>query len=94
MSATEKSHGPVTDKDLLDFASDDLAERAVLSPVAYGLFSGFSLRKIQDNILWIKWWLSCGTLMVFATYNGPSESSEPDLSAINQILDSLKATSA
>jgi hypothetical protein len=91
ISAVEKSHGSVTDEDLLEFASNDLAERAMLSPVAYALFSGFSLRKVRDDVLWIKWWLRCETLMVFATYNESADIGEADLPAVNYILGSLKA---
>ena len=91
ISAAEKEHGPVTDEDLLDFASDDLAERTMLSPVVYGLFSGFSLQKLKGNILWIKWWLRCGDLMVFATYNGPRDVGEADLPLVSDILGSLRA---
>jgi|SRR5215475_4265458 len=93
ISAAQKEIGPVTDDELREFAIDEIPAGEQLSKITYNYFSGFSATFKKDNVLWREWWLKAGNLMIYATYNISSSSTDDrsdEQRQVGRILESLK----
>jgi hypothetical protein len=90
ISSARKSEGVVTDEDLMEFGA---SKKAHLSPATHDRFSGFCAEYCKDGRSWNEWWLRCGDLLVYVTYNVELGSEEAERNAVTKIVASLKPAS-
>ena len=71
VSAARKSDGPVEQDELLEIASGSYPLQSAPQRICFGDFAGYSTAFLEDGSYWRKFWLADGSVMIFATYNGP-----------------------
>jgi hypothetical protein len=89
ISSARKGIGTVTDADLAEFAQGRIPTDAKTSTAAYGPFIGLSAEYVKEGSLWREWWLRCGHLMIYATYNAPREQGNETTQDVDRILNTL-----
>ena len=80
----------LTLNDLMHIAEEDLQAGATLQELDQGDFHGFWFDYEVEKEYWREWYLCCGQLMLFATYNCPVEDEGADADEIDEIIDSLQ----
>lgn len=89
ISAYRRDSEKVTDKDLLEFAEDELVEGETQQSVSCGEFVGLETSYFADENFWRKLWLRSGSLLLFVTYTCAVEERAVETKDVNQILGSL-----
>ena len=79
----------LTPNDLMHIAEEDLQAGASLQELDQGEFHGFWFDYQVDKEYWREWYLCCGQLMLFATYNCPVEDEGKDYDEVNKIIADL-----
>jgi hypothetical protein len=92
LSFMRKANGDVSDRDLEEFAIEELDGLALdLVPYTAGDFVGLGVEFEDDGVLWAKWWLRAGRDLLFATYNRAVEDgAKSETVTVNQVLTSLR----
>jgi hypothetical protein len=89
----------VTDEDLQELAeehnlrdlSQESQEREVRSSrVQFNTLTGFHIDFCTDGEYWRQWWLRCGQIMIFATYNCTIDKRGVEDEQIDKILSTLQ----
>jgi hypothetical protein len=89
LSSARKSAGPIDLDELRTFYEPTVPEHGAFEPHEANSFSGFVATFMAGNVLWRKYWLACGNVLVFATYNGAALSWSRDQADVIKILKSL-----
>ena len=79
----------LTPNDLMHIAEEDLHAGATLQELDLGEFHGFWFDYATNDDYWCEWYLCCGQLMLFATYNCSLEDEGKEYDAIEKIIESL-----
>ena len=79
----------LTPNDLMHIAEEDLQAGASLQEIDQGEFHGFWFDYQIDKEYWREWYLCCGQLMLFVTYNCPVEDEGKDSDEVDKIIDTL-----
>lgn len=80
----------VTERDLIEFAKEEVPEGEDLSKAAIGKYSGIeSDFKLADHY-WRMWFLRKNQVMLFMTYNCEFEVKNEEREIIDQIVSTLK----
>jgi hypothetical protein len=97
---SENAHGEVqissvihdeelTPNDLMHIAEEDIQAGATPQELDLDDFHGFWFDYSTKDEYWCEWYLCCGQLMLFVTYNCPVEDEGKDYDAIDKIITSL-----
>ena len=79
----------LTPNDLKAIANEDLQAGARLQEVDFGDFHGFWFDYEVDGEYWCEWYLCCGQLMLFATYNCSVEDEGQENDEVDLIIGTL-----
>jgi len=90
LSAARKEASPINRAEVREMASHDATLMGKAFPVAMSSFKGLSVRYQHEGAFWRRFWLAQGHLLVFATYNGPPESSVAEEPAVEAMLGTLR----
>ena len=91
ISAYRRDDEIVTDKDLLEFAEDEIVEPANPQSVSFSEFVGLEISHFADDSFLRKLWLRNGSLLLFVTYTCAAEESTVEAEDVNLILKSLSS---
>ena len=96
ISCHRKLSGPVTDEELLEFATDALAEHGVEpSFVTCGDFRGFHGSFTDGEVQYLRhWFVAAGCVSLFITYISASEDSAAHSDVVDWMLSGLLAFNA
>ena len=84
-----KKDGEVVDADLREFAAEDLESGAKTWDIQLGEFVGFSFHFGDGELYWQHWYVGCGSVAVFVTYNCDLEARGTEDDAVDEMLRSL-----
>jgi hypothetical protein len=95
ISAAQKDHGNVSESDLQEFTTKELPEDVQLATASFGKFFGYgaSYTDRHTDIFWKKWWLGCGAVMLYVTYNCSRGDEEFELAQVESLLTGLEPIS-
>lgn len=79
----------LTPNDLQHIAEEDLHAGAKMQALDLGEFHGFWFDYDTDEEYWCEWYLCCGELMLFATYNCPSKDEGKENADVDLIIGTL-----
>ncbi len=79
--------GSVSQADVDRLASE---ETGASSSVTAGEFAGKTVIQEVKNRYWQKWWIACGSLVLFATYNCQAPHSAGELSEVRRMISTLR----
>jgi hypothetical protein len=85
LSAAVKTAGPVLAHEVEAQSRKDAPRGRKSIPFTAGDFSGFTVGHEDADTHWQKFWLACGNVLVFATYNAPHATwviEQPDVYAM------------
>lgn len=89
-SSARKKDGFVTEQDLL-FSEEERETWGEWKPVRCGEFNGILYEYRDEGIVWRRWYLRNGSLLLFVTYNGTLDADERERAAVRGILDTARA---
>ena len=94
LSAARKGTGPITEEELEELARDRVPAEVPLAQARLGWFAGLGATHERDETAWREWWVSAGSLMVYATYNCDPEDRGQEDAAIDAMLATLRPRTA
>lgn len=77
--------------DLRKFYEEKIPGGATLRKVTFGEFRGLTTNYEDSGVVWFKFWLLAGRLLVFATYNGTAIAWESDRKDVHEMLNTLRS---
>ncbi len=90
LSGAVKTASAILLSELEDMCREEVPSNAVQTPCNFGQFQGVAASYIEEGILWQKFWLAHGNLMVYATYNGYPSTWGQDGTHVLSMLGSLR----
>jgi hypothetical protein len=92
ISGALKQHGDVSEDETRAQLEQDCPEDADIERVQFGDFSGYSGEYVDwnESVYWKKWFVRCGRVLLFITYNCKRGDEELEMAQICQILSSLE----
>ena len=90
LSSAIKEDGDVQVRDIEAIAQADGSGWGRPRPARFGDFSGVVYAFVEDDEHWRRWFLSLGTTLLFATYNGTAEALEDELEDVEAMLSTLE----
>jgi hypothetical protein len=91
LSSARRSNGAIDHDELRRFYEPTVPANGRFEPYATRTFSGFVATWEAEEVLWRKYWLACGQILVFATYIGSESAWSRDNLDVERMLDTLKA---
>ncbi len=79
----------LTPNDLMHIAEEDLQAGATPQEIDLDDFHGFWFDYSTKEEYWCEWYLCCGQLMLFVTYNCPVEDEGKDFDEVEKMIGSL-----
>jgi hypothetical protein len=89
VSSIRKPNGPVTSRDLHDFASDSKGGAKSIQHVELGESSGIASEYVRGKRYWREWWLKKGQTAVYVTYNVAVAEREAEVDAVDKMISSI-----
>jgi hypothetical protein len=69
ISCTKKKAGPVSHGDIQKWAAEHTHPELAWHSIQLGCFSGLRRERSEQGLFWVEFYLACGHLMFFVTYN-------------------------
>ena len=91
LSSARKQHGEVLDDEARTQLGQECPDDADTEPVRFGAFTGYGAEYVNwsEGIYWHKWFVRCGRVLLFITYNCKRGDEELERQQVRQILSSL-----
>lgn len=89
LSGAIKKGGAVDLSEIRAFYQSELAA-GESGLVTAGEFSGYSVEFQEDDVLWRKYWLAAGCVLVLATYNGTEDAMAREMPEVERMLNTLR----
>jgi hypothetical protein len=90
VSSARKQDGVVAEQDLL-FQEEERELWGKWKPVQCGEFDGIVYEYSQEAIVWRRWFLRNGPILLFVTYNGTPEAAKREGAAVSTVLNTARA---
>ncbi len=91
-SSARKQHGNVTDEDLL-YPAQEREPWGQCVTSEYGDFKGIGYEYIDNGVLWRRWFLRNGSVLLYVTYNAPPAVAVKERGAVQRVLATARAES-
>ena len=85
-----QKRGSISRDDLLEATNLDENTQQHLGEKQWGEFQGFQLVYAVDDTFWRKWWLRENNILIFVTYNCAHQDKDVEITAVNQMVCSLR----
>ena len=86
ISCVKKEKGPVSSRDLNDWAAEHGHGENPWASAQFGTLSGLGRRRVDGSRSWHEWYLACGRLLFFVTYNCPVGQEAEEFGEVTSIL--------
>lgn len=91
-SSARKRNGVVTEEDLF-FSEGQRKGWGPPKPTRCGEFDGILYDYALDGSVWNRWFLKCGSTLLFVTYNGTPQAAQAERKAVAKVLSTARAGS-
>lgn len=89
VSSARKQDGFVEEQDLL-FPEEERESWGKWKPVHCGEFDGIVYEYTQEEIVWRRWFLRNGPVLLFVTYNGTADAAKREAAAVSIVLNTVR----